>query len=252
MAQTLLGKRILVTGASADSDIGLAICQCLAAAGAQLILVGRREAQLAETRCQLPGSEHVVAPFDLTQLATIVDWLKELTSLHGPLEGLVHSASFQGYSPLRSIKPTTIQSYFDINFSAAVMLLSALTKSAVASDGASVVMVSSAAGKRGLKARCLYAASKAALLSLTKSAALELADRGIRVNAVIPAIVAGSKSDKQFAMLGEQLSRQLVAQHPLGLSTPEDVAKAVCFLLSDESRRMTGSEFTVDGGFLAS
>lgn len=244
-------KLILVTGASADSDIGLAICKQLDSAGARLILCGRRLEMLMLTKQQLTGEQHILAPFDLANSAEITSWIKQLVSIHGSLDGIVCSASVQGYSPLKTIKPEQISSYFSVNFSAPLMLLSAMAKSGIASSSASVVLISSAAGKRGLKGRSLYAASKAALLSLTKTAALELADRSIRVNAVVPAIVTGSKSEKQFAMLGEVKSKELIAQHPLGLSSPSDIADAVHFLLSDASQRITGTELTVDGGFLA-
>ena len=253
MAQTeFTGKRYLITGASADSDIGLAICHELAAAGAELILVGRRPAALIATQQQLPGTGHQIAAFDLTQLEQIDSWLATLLLASKPLDGLIHSASFQGYTPLRTLKPAQISRYFDINFSAALLLIAALSKKHLNPQGAAIVLLGSAAGQRGLKGRTLYAASKAALSSLTQSCALELAEKKIRVNCVAPALVSGSKADKQFSMLGEQLSNALVAAHPLGICSPQDVANTVTFLLSPASKRITGSTIAVDGGFLAS
>ncbi|QYJ74123.1 SDR family NAD(P)-dependent oxidoreductase [Shewanella sp. FJAT-52076] len=257
----LKDKHILVTGASVDSDIGLAICVALASQGARLGLIGRRaealEATLTHIHAMTPTQEadvvpaHYIHAIDLAELDTIVPTIKQLVTLHGPFDGLVHSASFQGYSPLKTLKPSQIGQYFDINFAAAAMLLSAFAKQQQANAGASLILIGSAAGQKGLKGRCLYAASKAALTSLVKSAALELADKHIRVNCVAPALVSGSKADKQFAMLGEQQAEALKAAHPLGIATPTDVADAVSFLLGPHSQKITGATLNVDGGFLA-
>ncbi|WP_372872420.1 SDR family NAD(P)-dependent oxidoreductase [Shewanella sp.] len=257
----LKNKHILVTGASVDSDIGLAICVALVSQGARLGLIGRRaealEATLSHISAMSPangeqaGPAHYIHPMDLAQLDSIVPTVKQLVTHYGPFDGLVHSASFQGYSPLKTLKPSQIGQYFDINFAAAAMLLSAFAKQQHANAGASLVLIGSAAGQKGLKGRCLYAASKAALASLVKSASLELADKGLRVNCVAPALVSGSKADKQFAMLGEQQAEALKAAHPLGIASPTDVADAVSFLLGPASQKITGTTLNVDGGFLA-
>ncbi|ABO23201.1 SDR family NAD(P)-dependent oxidoreductase [Shewanella loihica] len=247
----LTNKLYIVTGAAADSDIGLAICQKLDNCGVKLILVGRREHALQETLSLLKGKEHIVCPFDLSELQNITTWAKSIVTQYGAIDGLVHSASFQGYSPLRGITPKQIHQYLDINFSAAVMLTSAFSKARHFNPGASFIFIGSAAGQRGLKARTLYAASKAALSSMVQSAALELAAKQIRVNCVAPALVSGAKAEQQFATLGVELSQRLIEAHPLGLSTPEDVANSVYFLLSDLSRNTTGITLAVDGGFLA-
>ncbi len=247
----LTGKRFIITGASADSEIGLAICTALACAGAELILVGRRAEQLELTRQQLSGSGHHIAPFDLTRLEDIEEWLAQLLPTEHRVDGLIHSASFQGYTPLRTLKVSQISRYFDINFSAALLLIAALSKKHFTKSGAAVVLIGSAAGQRGLKGRVLYAASKAALSSMTKSCSLELADKRIRINCIAPALVNGVKAEKQFQMLGEQQSAALIAAHPFGLSSPEDVAQATLFLVSPASKNITGTILAVDGGFLA-
>lgn len=244
-------RRVMVTGASADSDIGLAICKELDAQGLQLILVGRRKKALEETRQQLSGSHHKVAPCDLSRIDDITVWFNEVVGQYGALSGLVHSASFQGYTPLRTIKPEQIQQYFNLNFSAALLMIAAMAKPGFHEQGASVVLIGSAAGARGLKGRTLYAASKAALASMTQSAALELASKQIRVNCLAPAVVTGTKADLQFSMLPKDQKQALLNAHPLGLSNPEDVAQSVAFLLSEQSKMITGVTLPVDGGYLA-
>ncbi|GGP38903.1 oxidoreductase [Shewanella algicola] len=247
----LTNKLYVVTGAAADSDIGLAICKKLDECGAKLILVGRREAALIETKRQLTQQHHQIAAFDLSHLEDIQSWVKSLINQFGAIDGLVHSASYQGYSPLRTISPKQISQYLDVNFSAAVLLIAAFSKAKHFNSGASFVFIGSAAGQRGLKARTLYAASKAALSSMVQSAALELANKKIRVNCVAPAVVSGAKAELQFSALGEQQSQILVDAHPLGLSSPQDVANSVYFLLSGLSANTTGITLAVDGGFLA-
>lgn len=247
----LKNKLYIVTGASSDSDIGLAICKQLDHYGARLILVGRREQALLETRMQLKNTGHQIAPFDLAALDDISPWINKLSKTHGAFDGLIHSASFQGYSPLRTIKSSQIEQYFNVNFSAALMLTAAIAKPQHHNKNASLVFIGSAAGLKGLKARTLYAASKAALTSMTRSTAIELADKSIRVNCVAPALVTGAKADKQFTMLGEANTKILKDAHPLGLSSPQDVANSVSFLLSDLSANTTGITLNVDGGYLA-
>lgn len=250
----LSGRRILVTGASADSDIGLAICRMLAGLGARLTLVGRRAEQLEATRAQLHAPErHLVAPFDLADLDAIPPWVKGLAATEdGPFAGLAHSASVQGYSVLRQVNRAQIESYMDFNVGSALMLARGFQQKGVFADGGgSVVLIGSVAGIAGQKGRSLYAASKAALSAVARSLALELADKKIRVNVAAPAVVLGAKAEKQFAMLPAAQNAALAAAHPLGYGRPDDVAGAVAFLLSDAARWITGVTLALDGGFTA-
>ena len=161
----LTGRRILVTGASADSDIGRTIAVTLAEQGARLVLAGRRAAALEETRALLPDPDgHRVASFDLTDLDAIPGWMKGLAADGGPLDGLVHSASVQGYTVLRTMGAADIDRYFRLNTGAAAMLARGFQQKGVAAPGGgSVVYIGSVAGLAGQKGRSLYAASKAGL-----------------------------------------------------------------------------------------
>lgn len=249
----LTGRRILVTGASADSDIGRELCRALADLGAALVLVGRRADVLEETRALLDAPDrHTVAPFDLTDLDAIPAWMKGLTEGGGPLHGLVHSASVQGYSVLRQVNRAAFERYFTLNVGAALMLARGFHQKGVhAADGSAIVYIGSVAGLKGQKGRSLYSASKAALVSVAQTLALELADRKIRVNVVAPAVVLGAKAEQQFAMLPAEQNAALAAAHPLGYGTPKDVANAAAWLLADSGRWVTGTTIPVDGGFSA-
>ncbi|MGQ9371553.1 SDR family NAD(P)-dependent oxidoreductase [Azospirillum sp. A39] len=249
----LTGRRVLVTGASADSDIGREICVTLAGLGARLVLTGRRAEALEETRAALaePG-RHAVAPFDLTDIDAIPGWMKGLAAAGGRLDGLVHSASVQGYSVLRQVDRAQFERYFTLNVGAALLLARGFQQRAVhAEGGGAIVLVGSVAGLAGQKGRSLYAASKAALVSVAQSLALELADRRIRVNVVAPAVVMGARAERQFAMLPADQNAALAAAHPLGFGAPADVAAACAYLLADSGRWVTGTALPVDGGFTA-
>lgn len=248
----LTGRRILVTGASADSDIGRTICLTLADLGARLVLVGRRPEPLEATRAQLGAPDrHQAAPFDLGDLDAVPGWMKGLAETGGPFHGLVHSASVQGYSVLKTVTRAQIDRYFTVNVGAALMLARGFQQRGVAAEPGAVVLIGSVAGLTGQKGRSLYAASKAALVSLAQSLALELAPRRLRVNAVAPAVVRGARAEQQFAMLSPAGNAALAAAHPLGYGIPQDVADAVAFLLADSSRWITGVTLPLDGGYTA-
>ncbi len=248
----LTGRRILVTGASDDSDIGRTLCVTLADLGARLVLAGRRADALERTRRLLDDPHrHAIAPVDLTELDAIPGWMKRMTESNDPLNGLVHSASVQGYSVLRQVTAAQFERYFTLNVGAALMLARGFHQKGVfASDGGSIVFIGSVAGLKGQKGRSLYAASKAALVSVAQSLALELADRQIRVNVIAPAIVQSAKAEQQFAMLPAEQNAALVAAHPLGYGTPQDVADAAAYLLGRSGRWITGVALPVDGGFV--
>jgi NAD(P)-dependent dehydrogenase (short-subunit alcohol dehydrogenase family) len=246
------GKRIVVTGASCTSEIGLAICKELAEDGAHLILVARSEDNLRETQKQLSNTaQHHVRPFDLYDLDAIPKFIKELAQDYGSLSGLVHSASFQGYSPVKIIKSGLFDKYFHLNAAVPLMLAKGARQKSVFEAEAGIVFIGSASGARGVKARSLYAASKAALNSITKSLALELAINKIRVNTIAPAVVLGHRAEEQFKLLSDEQNIQLEQAHPYGYGQPIDIAKACKFLLSHEAKWITGSIMPVDGGFAA-
>jgi len=246
------GKRFLVTGASANSDIGTAICHELANLGSSLIMVARDLDKIETLRRNLKNPErHESHSFDLYNLDAISSWLNSVAEGTGQLNGMVHSASFQGYSPLRGVSKTSFDQYFQLNTGAALMLSKAFSNRKVCADKGSIVLIGSAAGDRGQKARSLYAASKAALNSIAKSLAIELSSKGIRVNVVAPAVVKGSKAEEQFKLLTSAQNSDLLSRHPLGFGRPADIAMMCRFLLSDDASWITGQIMGVDGGFTA-
>lgn len=225
--------KILVTGAS--RGIGRAIAERLLADGREVVLVARDAAALAAVASPHPRAH--VLPRDLTQDPDVVDAAAEL--LGGTLDGIVHAAGIALHAPLASIRARDVEQMHRLHLLAPLEMARAFAARGAAG---SIVHVASTLGMRPAAGRIAYSATKAALISLTRSLALELAPHGIRVNAVAPGVV----STDMVRDLGLEALRAL---HPLGLGAPEDVAGAVRYLL--DAAWTTGTILVVDGGLTA-
>lgn len=247
---SLEGRTVMVTGAS--SGIGRGCAVVAAELGARVVLVGRSEERLRETQTQLAGSGHVVAPYDLEQVAGVCDWMKKSSSAWGELAGLVHAAGIQVTNPLRALTVEQHASVMRVNLDAALFLAKGFRQRGVcAADGGSIVYIASVTAFAGKAAIASYSASKGALVAMARSLAVELARERIRVNCVAPALVPSAIADEmQRTMTAEQFA-EVQRSHPLGVGTPRDVGNAVAFLLAESGRWITGTTLTVDGGFLA-
>lgn len=244
------GRTVLVTGASAG--IGRSTAVLLSELGARIILVGRQETQLKETSRCLDGDGHRIEVFDLSNAKAIPTWFDRVVSEVGAFHGLAHCAGTDAFVPLRSLTVDRIDEVMRINLFSAMMLTQALARKAAYQPGAGVVLVASVAGAVGVPARSAYSASKGALIAFAKSAALELANKGIRVNCVAPSYVQTGMYERAVENLtAGQQSELLGKTQPLGLGTPLDVAHSIAFLLAETSRWITGSVLTVDGGYTA-
>ena len=244
----LSGRAILVTGAS--SGIGRETAILLSQLNARVILVARNRERLEETRGLLEGAGHEIEVFDVTSLDAVAGWMKTLAARCGPLHGVVHSAGKSGVAPLRILSAAQVEEILQVNLHASIFLAKGFRQKGCHAEGASLVLISSVAGLRGHAGLAAYTASKAALIGLTKSLALEVAREGIRVNCVAPGLVATAMSEKLDAQtLGGQ--EEVAKAHPLGIGRPRDVANGIAFLLSDAARWITGSTLTIDGGYCA-
>lgn len=245
----LSGRTILITGAS--SGIGRATSILLSQLGARLILAGRNKERLDQTALQLEGSDHSIEAFDLTDIDGISQWLKAVASRVGALDGLVHSAGVHITRPLRFLSDESVQEVMSINFGAGLALAKGLRQKGAYNAGASIVYLSSVMGLVGQPGVAAYAASKGAIVALTKSLAMELARDGIRVNCVAPAQVKTEMAEAMQESLSQEQIAVIEAMHPLGIGTPLDVAYAIAFLLADTGRWITGTTLVVDGGYTA-
>lgn len=246
---SLEDKKILVTGAS--SGIGQAIAIWISRMGGQVALLARSKEKLEKTFSLLEGCNHRIVPLDLfSQEYEIEETIDNLIQEWGLLHGMVHSAGLYVMSPLRSFRYEESEEIFKLNYNVFLLLSKFLVKKGKMLPQSSIVAISSVAGLKGNVALSLYGASKAALISSIRSLALEYASKGIRFNSICPGWVNTPMLKSTREKLGEELFEQnIVSSHPLGLGTPNDIAYAAIYLLSDASRWVTGSSLIIDGGY---
>jgi NAD(P)-dependent dehydrogenase (short-subunit alcohol dehydrogenase family) len=245
----LSGRTVLVTGAS--SGIGRETSILLSQLGARLVLVARHADRLAETAARLEGQGHRVEPFDLTQVDDIPAWLKHVASEVGALHGIVHSAGVHVTQLVRFQSSGEVSALLRINLDTAFGLAKGFRQKGVYANQGRLVLLSSVMGLVGQPAVTAYAASKGALIALSKSLALEWARDGLRVNCVAPGQVQTEMTETMQETLTVDQVAAIEAMHPLGIGTALDVAYAIAFLLADTGRWITGSTLIVDGGYTA-
>jgi NAD(P)-dependent dehydrogenase (short-subunit alcohol dehydrogenase family) len=239
------GKIALVTGGT--TGIGLAAAKLFAAEGARVFVTGSNPQSLEAARSELSGVAEVIAS-DAGSAADIAGLARRFAE-SGGLDVLLLNAGIAKFGAIESMSEQTFDDTFRVNVKGPWLSLKHFAP--ILRQGGAVVMTSSINNQLGMGGSAAYAASKAALRSLVRVAAGELAARGIRVNAVSP----GPIETPLYGKLGygaEQLqgmAQGLVAQIPLGrFGTPDEVAKSALFLASSDSSFMTGEEIVLDGG----
>lgn len=239
---TLLGKTLLITGAS--SGIGRGVALACAGMGAKLVLTARNETGLKETLDLCEGDSHTYICADLTEEGDRTCLVNQLPIVNG----LVQCAGVGSRVPCRGLSQTDIASVMRPNLEAPMLLQSELLINRRIAKGASLVYIASAAAGMPAVGNAVYSASKAAMIAYAKCLAQELAPRQIRVNCISPTMVMTA-----LALVGaspEQL-KDAERRYPLGrYGRPEDIANLVVYLLSDASQWMTGSNIEITGGSL--
>jgi NAD(P)-dependent dehydrogenase (short-subunit alcohol dehydrogenase family) len=247
---SLLGKNIIITGAS--KGIGKKCAVTCSRMGANIVLIARNEEILKETFNDLAPGNHFFFSRDITQFEQLENIINESVMQLGKISGFIHSAGMEATSPLQTLTAGKYEQIMSVNVIAAFEMARILSKKKYHDEsGASYVFISSVMGLLGQSGKTAYCSSKGALLAGARAMALELAAKKIRVNCVLPAVVQTEMSEKLFEGIPDEARHEILAMHPLGLGTPEDVAHACLFLLSDASRWITGTNLIVDGGYSA-
>ena len=246
---SLEGKNYLITGAA--SGIGKATSIILSKLGANLILVDINQQGLVETKKSCKSTDKLLV-LDLSNASLIKKEILDIVKSFGKLHGFVHLAGRSYISPLKMINEQKCSDIYSLNTYAAIELAKTfINKKVYNGENGSIVLVSSVYGVVGSAANVGYAMSKSALHGITKSLAIELASKGIRVNCVAPGFVKTNMMDSVANKFDEKYEETLNNLHPLGLGSPEDVAYSIVYLLSEASKWVTGSILNIDGGYTA-
>lgn len=242
----LQGKRALITGGT--SGIGLEAAKHFLKEGARVVVTGVNPDSIAKAKDQL-GSEVLVLQADSADVEAQKKLALDIRDHFGQLDIAFLNAGVSVWMPMEAWTEEMFDRSFDINVKGPYFLIQALLP--VFANPASVVLNTSVSAHLGDANSSVYAATKAALLNMSKTLSTELLGRGVRLNAVSPGPVDTPLYDKLGIPVEyrEQVNAEIISSLPAGrFGTPEEIAKAVVYLASDESKWTIGSEIIVDGG----
>lgn len=244
-AYGLSGKVALVTGGG--SGLGLSIAKCLAAAGAHVIIAGRRAAVL-EQACHEIGGGAEFHVLDLAEVEAMADAAEAIISTHGPIDILVNNAGNTIKEPFLESSIAEFDAVFDVHVRGALELTRHIARDQVARGAGSVIFTSSMTAYIGQPNVLGYTTAKTALTGVIRGLSAELSAQGVRVNGVAPGWIDTELYRKATA---GDLPRQqkILSRIPMEkLGTPEDIGWACAFLASQAARYITGQVILVDGG----
>jgi len=242
----LEGKIALVTGG--NSGIGLATAKQFVNEGAYVFITGRREVELAEAVKQI-GKNVTGVQGDVSNLGDLDRLFAQIGKEKGRLDIVFANAGVAKYAKFGTITEELFDSIFDINVKG--LLFTVQKALPLMPDGASVILNASIVASKGLATNSVYSATKAAVRSFARTWTTDLKDRRIRVNAISPGSTEtpGFRELQTSSEVGQQRLKMISNLVPLGrIGTPDEVARAVVFLASDDSSYITGTELFVDGG----
>jgi NAD(P)-dependent dehydrogenase (short-subunit alcohol dehydrogenase family) len=243
----LEGKTALVTGG--NSGIGLATAKQFVKQDAYVFITGRRQQEL-EAAAKEIGKNVTPVQGDVSNLADLDRLFHQIKSEKGRLDILFANAGIAKYGRLGEITEELFDSIFDINVKG--VLFTVQKALPLMPDGASIILNASIVGSKGLSSNSVYSATKAAIRSFARTWTTDLKERRIRVNAISPGTIDTPGLNELLASAGAGQERLKMIHSTIPLArfgTPEEIAKAVVFLASDDASYITGTELFVDGGF---
>ena len=238
----LTGKCALVTGAS--GGIGGAIATALHGAGATVALSGTREEPLKALAAELGDRAHVL-PCNLSDAEAVDALPKQAIEAMGALDILVNNAGITRDQLFMRMSDDEWQSVLDVNLTSTMRLCRGVMRPMMKARWGRIINISSIVGATGNPGQANYAASKAAMVGMTKSIAYEVASRGITANAIAPGFIATAMTDKLTDEQKEKINVQIPAAR---MGQPEEIAAAVLYLASPEAAYVTGATLHVNGG----
>ncbi|HMO66021.1 MAG TPA: glucose 1-dehydrogenase [Verrucomicrobiota bacterium] len=245
-------KVVLITGAT--SGIGKATALEFAKAGAKVVAAGRRAVEGAALAGELKalGAEALFVRTDVAVEADVQALVEKTLAAFGRLDVAFNNAGVEHLSPVVDDTAENYRRVFDINVLGVLLSLKHEIPAMLKTGGGAIINTSSVAGHIGMAGAGVYAPPKHAVEGLTKTAALEFAPQGIRVNAVAPGAIVTDMIQRFAGGPESDAARYIASLHPIGrMGRAEEVAAAVLFLASPEASFITGHSLAVDGGFLA-
>lgn len=246
------GKVVLVTGGT--SGIGKAAALAFAKEGAKVVVSGRREPEglaVVEAVKTAGGESHFVRA-DVTKEVDVKNLVAQTVAKYGRLDVAFNNAGVEWTGPITEVTEADYRKVFDANVWGVLAAMKYEVPELLKAGGGAIVNTSSIAGHVGMANVSVYIAAKHAVEGLTKTAALEYAKQGIRVNAVAPAAIVTDMVDRFVGGEHTEQGKGLAAMHPVGrMGRPEEAAAAVLYLASDDAKFTTGISLPVDGGWLA-
>jgi NAD(P)-dependent dehydrogenase (short-subunit alcohol dehydrogenase family) len=250
MSGRLTGKVAIITGAG--TGIGRACALAYAREGAKLVLAARRRDVLEAVAVEC-GTNPLIIPLDVSNVADVDSLIAQVAGQFGAIHVLLNNAGVLHAGTAEQITPDQWDETFNVNVRG-VWLLSRGVLPHMRKSGGSIINIASVLGINGAHLRAAYAASKGAVVLLTKCMAIDHGHEKIRVNAICPSFIETDLTAAYFRNTPDPdaVRRERIAVHPLGrLGEPEDVAGLAVYLASDESSWTTGAAYPVDGGYLA-
>jgi NAD(P)-dependent dehydrogenase (short-subunit alcohol dehydrogenase family) len=252
MTSELRGKVAIVTGGT--SGIGRDTAVLFAKAGAKVVVAGRREVEGKETidLIRAAGGEGLLVKTDVSRAADVLALVQKTVERFGRLDVAFNNAGIEGtWSPIAEQSEEDWDSTIDINLKGVWLCLKyEIQQMLKQGGGGAIVNMASVAGFIGSAGAAAYCASKHGVMALTKSAALETARNGIRVNVVCPAVIETPMGERLWG--APEAKKFALGLHPIGrFGRPEEIADAVVWMCSDGASFMTGQSLVLDGGFLA-
>jgi NAD(P)-dependent dehydrogenase (short-subunit alcohol dehydrogenase family) len=242
---SLAGQVALITGGG--TGIGLEIARCMLAAGATVIITGRREAVLHDSAAELGEGAHFVVN-DICDLASLDELVAQVEAAHGPLDILVNNAGINMKKPALEVTDEDFSRIIHTNLNAVFALTRAAARRMVARRKGVILMISSMAAYYGIDRVVAYAASKSAVEGMVKVLASEFSAHGVRINAIAPGFIETEMSRTAMNSDPERRDRAM-RRTPMGkFGKPADIGHAAVFLASEGARYITGASLPVDGG----